>query len=315
MDIYKRLKLACLGAVLLTFFITAEAVAGGGSLVSAPWLAQNMHKANVVVLDVSDFTHYEVSHIPGAVKAFGPWMTMNDNFVGFMMPKIPALVRMIKSYGVNNNSTVIIYGAGVSADDTARSARALWTFEALGHNNVAILNGGFAGWVQQGGAVSNRPVTPDNGNFSGRLVAGKLATLVGVRKELDNHQVVFVDNRMPDHFFGKEKNSEIARFGHIPGARLWPAPYMTNAGVALSPSYIKDVKVLRQMAAGVGIPADKNAEIITYSDHGRSAAMGYFVLHDMLGYNNVKVYDGSILQYAAVSRMPMARYSLWYQAH
>jgi thiosulfate/3-mercaptopyruvate sulfurtransferase len=272
-----------------------------------------MHKSNVVILDVSVFTHYEVSHIPGAVQAFGPWMTMNDNFVGFMMPKVPELIRMIKGYGVNNNSTVIIYDEGITAADTAKSARALWTLEALGHNKVAILDGGFAGWAQQGGAVSNSPVSQEAGNFSGKLLKSKIASLAEVRKKLQSRRVVFVDNRMPDHFFGKEKNSEIARFGHIPGARLWPEPYMTNAGVALSPSYLKDVKDLQQMAAGAGIPANKNTEIITYSNHGKSAAMGYFVLHDILGYKNVKVYDGSILQYADVSRLPMDRYSLWYQ--
>ena len=313
MNINKRLKVALSGVVLFMFFITGEALAGSNSVVSVKWLAKNLNKPNMVILDVSAFTHYEKNHIPGAVKAFGPWMTMNDNFVGFMMPRVKKLVRMIKGYGVNNNSFIVVYDEGVTANDTAKSARALWTLHALGHAEVAILDGGFAGWEQMDEVVSNKPATPDAGNFTGKLVESKLASLAEVEKKMHDPRVIFVDNRSPDHFFGKEKNSEIERFGHIPGSRLWPESYMTDAGVDLSPSYLKDVKSLSQMAAGAGIPADKNVEIITCSNHGLEAAMGYFVLHDILGYKNVKVYDGSILEYAAIRNVPMERYSWGYK--
>ncbi len=311
MDISKRLKIAIIGLILFTFFVTGEALAGT-SLVSVKWLAKNLNKSNMVILDVGAFTHYEKTHIPGAVKAFGPWMTMSEDFVGFMMPEVTGLVKMIKGYGVNNKSLVIIYDEGITADDTAKSARALWTLHALGHDNVAILDGGFAGWDQMEKPVSNKPATPDAGNFTGKLVTSKVATLAEVEKKTHNSKVVFVDNRIVDHFFGKEKNSEVDRFGHIPGARLWPESYMSDAGINLSPSYLKSVKVLGKMAAGVGIPADKNTEIITYSNHGLTAAMGYFVLHDMLGYNNVKVFDGSMLEYAAAQKAPLDRHNWGY---
>lgn len=300
MDITKKLSTILLGLLLSTSLLASTAMAGTNSLLSVKWLSQNINQANMVVLDVSDFTHYEKNHIPGAVKAFGPWMTTNHDFVGFMMPKVSDLTNMIRSYGVNNNSFVVIYDEGVTAADTAKSARALWTLQALGHNKVAILNGGFTAWERAGEKISTRAATPDPGNFSGKLLNGKVALLTKVQNELHQPGVTFVDTRLPDQYFGKEKNSEIERFGHIPGSLLWPASYMTNAGVNLSPSYFKDVKVLRQMAAGVGIPADKNTEIITYSNHGKSAALAYFVLHDILGYNNVSIYDGSMLQYAAV---------------
>lgn len=80
---------------------------------------------------------------------------------------------------------------------------------------------------------------------------------------------------------------------------------MTNAGVDFAPSYLKDTAELKQMAKGIGIPADKNVEIITYSNHGKSAAMGYFVLHDILGYTNVKIFDGSLLEYAPIKELAL----------
>ncbi len=304
MDITKKISTILLGLILSTSLLVGTAMAGSNSLLSVKWLAKNINQANMVILDVSEFTHYEKNHIPGAVKAFGPWMTMNHNFVGFMMPTASDLITMIRSYGVNNNSFVVIYDEGTTADDTAKSARALWTLQALGHNKVAILNGGFAGWDRHGETISTRPATPDPGNFTGKLIKSMVTSYSDVQSKLHSQGVTFVDSRLPNQYFGKEKNSEIARFGHIPGSLLWPASYLTNAGINLAPSYFKDAKILRQMAAGVGIPTNKNAAIVTYSNHGKSAALDYFVLHDILGYKNVSIYDGSMLQYA-VTKSPL----------
>lgn len=280
-------------------------LADEGPLVSVDWLAENLDKKDMVLLDVGAFTHYEKNHIPGAVKAFGPWQKMNDEFVGFMMPPREDLVRMLREYGVNNDSFVVIYDEGVTSTDTAKSARALWTLHALGHDRVAILDGGYSAWERAEKPVATVITVSPQGNFTADFKAAKVATLEEVKSKIGSDKVILVDTRAPDEYFGHEKVSHIKRFGHLPGATVWPESFMTNAGVDFAPSYFKDSEVLKQMAAGVGIPADKNVEIITYSNHGKSAAMGYFVLHDILGYNNVKLYDGSIIQYAPIKNLPM----------
>jgi thiosulfate/3-mercaptopyruvate sulfurtransferase len=308
-----------MAAFFATLFWAAafSAVAAGGTqkLVSVDWLAKNLKAPDVVVLDVGAFTQYERGHIPGAVKAFGPWQTMNDRFVGFMMPKMEDLIGMLRSYGVNNDSYIIFCDEGVTAQDTAKSARALWTLEALGHNKAAILDGGFAAWKQAGKEVSADPVVPRPGNFAGKLVKSKVATLSEVKKALRSQTVVFVDNRLPEEDFGHEKKSYVERYGHLPGSRLWPADFMTNAGIEFSPSYMRDLAELKQMAGGIGIPADRNVEIITYSNRGLQAAMGYFVLHDLLGYKNVRLFDGSLLEGAADKNLPMETDSWGYKKH
>ncbi len=300
-----RLKASCIGVLLFMFCLPGLALAAQSSLVSVDWLAKNLKKKDLVVLDVSDFIHYEKGHVPGAVKAFGPWMTMNREFVGFMMPDTQTLVDMLRGYGVNNESFVVVYDEGITSKDTAKSARALWTLHALGHTKVAILNGGMAAWEQSGKQVSTKAAAPLTGNFSGKLVSAKVATLAEVKKKLGSARVSFVDNRIPEQYFGHEKNSEISRAGHLPGALLWPDEYMTIAGEDFAPSYFRKTSELEKMAKGIHLPANKNAEIITYSNHGLAAAMGYFVLHDLLGYKNVKVYDGSILEAAEVKDVPM----------
>jgi thiosulfate/3-mercaptopyruvate sulfurtransferase len=315
MNRYKVRLAAYIAVVMLFAFASAAAAAGTKKLVSVRWLAKNRKAPNVVILDVGAFTQYGRGHIPGAVKAFGPWQTMNDKYVGFMMPKVEDLVRMLRSYGVNSNSYVILYDEGVTAQDTAKSARALWTLHALGHDKVAILDGGFAAWKQGGMPESNEPVVPRPGNFTGKIVKSKIATIDEVKKALHSSRVIFVDDRLPEEDFGHEKKSYIERYGHLPGSRLWPADFMTNAGIEFSPSFMRDSSELTKMAKGVGIPADKDVEIITYSNRGIQAAMGYFVLHDLLGYRNVRLFDGSILESAADKSMPMQTNSWGYRKH
>jgi len=308
-----KAKLAVMLAAVMMLAATAgSALAGSDSLVSIDWLAKNLNKSNVVILAVGDFTHYEKNHIPGAVKAFGPWQTMNDQFVGFMMPKTDDLVSMLRGYGVNNNSKIVVYDEGITAMDTCRSARALWTLHVLGHDDVAILDGGFAAWEQSGKDVTSKATVPTSaGDFTAKMVAGKVASIDEVAKKIGSG-TVFLDNRGTAEFFGHEKKSHIKRYGHLPNARVLPANYMSNAGIELSPAFMKDTNVLAQMVAGAGIPADKNAEIITYSNHGLQAAMGYFVLHDLLGYNNVKIFDGSILEAAPNKKIPLEKFAMGY---
>ncbi len=287
------------------FCLPGLTLAAQSSLVSVDWLAKNLNKSKLVILDVSEFIHYEKGHVPGAVKAFGPWMSMNREFVGFMMPPEADLVDMIKGYGVSNDSFVVVYDEGITPKDTAKSARALWTLHTLGFDKVAILDGGMAAWEQTEKPVSTKAVAPLGGDFTGKMVASKVATLADVKKKIGSSKVYFVDNRLADQYFGHEKNSEISRAGHIPGALLWPQGFMTIAGVDFAPSYFRKTKELEQMAKGIHLPADKNVEVITYSNHGLAAAMGYFVLHDLLGYKNVKIFDGSILEASAADDVPM----------
>lgn len=295
MNICKKKLAGLLAALIVVALASGTALAATDSLVSVDWLARNLNNPKVVVLDVSEFVRYEASHIPGAVRAFGPWVTQNAKYQASMMPPTADLVKMIRSFGVNRNSFVVIYDEGTNAAQTAKSARALWTMEALGDNNVAILDGGFAAWKDAGKPVSSKPVAQMAGDFTGRLERSKVVDLAQVKRVLGSHRVVLVDNRIPDEDFGFAKENYINRYGHLPHSMLWPAATMTKAGEGFSPSFLRDKKELEEMARGVGIPANKNVEIITYSNYGMDAALGYYVLHNLLGYRNVKVFDGSML--------------------
>lgn len=309
MNIRKAKLMGLLAAFMVITLAPWSARADSDALVSIDWLAKNLDNPKVVVLDVGAFFHYEKKHIPGAIKASGPWQTVNEKYVGYMMPPVDELVAMIRGYGVNQDSLVVIYDEGSTADDTAKSARALWTLQALGHEKVALLDGGLAAWEQAGKPVSAAPVFSTPGNFTGQLVASRLATMDEVKEKIGSAGVILVDTRLPEEDFGHEKKSYITRYGHLPGSKLWPASAMTNAGEEFSPSFIRDPDELVEMASGVGIPADREVEIITYSNRGMQAALGYYVLHDLLGYKNVKLFDGSLLEAAPDEGVLMERNS------
>ncbi len=310
------LVLLCTALALLSIGpVKGIASAKQGPLVSVDWLSRHMKDRNLVILDVRTFPKYEKSHIPGAVKAFGPWERMNDKFVGFMMPKTSELENMLRKYGINNKSFVVCYDAGLTSSDTAKSARAVWTLQVLGHNKVAILDGGFEAWGQAEKPVTSEPTVPWPGNFKAHVDRSKVATLDEVRKVIGSRKVFLVDNRLPEYYFGHEKKSEVKRFGRLPGSILLPVSFVTTGGQEFSPAIMRPVKELQQMALGVGLPKDRSVRIITYSDHGTQAALGYFVLHNILGYKNVSVYDGSIIEAAANPKVRMERYSWSYGSY
>ncbi len=278
-------------------------------LVTIEWLSKHINDKGLVILDVRTFPKYIKSHIPGAVRAFGPWQTMNEDYVGFMMPPVAQLENMLRQYGVSNDSFVIIYDQGMTSSDTAKSARALWTLHYLGHTKCAILNGGFNAWEQREKPLTSKPTVPLTGNFKASVNQNKLITLDQLKKKLGKKGCVIVDLREPHHHFGHEKKSFIPVFGHIKGSLLMPAAYMTIGGQDFSPAYLRDKNSLLHMAKGSGIPSDTNIEIIVYSNTGLQAALGYFVLNDILGYKNVRLFDGSMLEASKDKHVPIVRYS------
>jgi thiosulfate/3-mercaptopyruvate sulfurtransferase len=294
---------------MLTAAGSAFSAAGSGTdaLVSTQWLMEHLNDPKVVVLDVRTFPKYIKSHIPGAVRAFGPWRSMNSSFVGFMAPPAEEMQEMLRGFGVSDDSFVILYDQGMTSSDTAKSARALWTLNLLGHEKCAILDGGFNAWEQKSLPVTYIPAIPSRGNFTAKVNKRLAITLDELEK--GGSKRILVDNREPFHHFGHEKKAFVKKFGHIKGSLLMPGAYMTIGGQNFSPAYLRSMDELKEMVRGVGIPDDHNAEIVVYSNTGEEAALGYFVLAKMLGYRNVRLFDGSMLEAARAPGVEIVRYS------
>ena len=290
--------------------VTPRQSLADNGLVTIEWLSKHLNDKGLVILDVRTFPKYIKSHIPGAIRAFGPWQKTNAKFIGFMTPPVDQLENMLRDYGVSNDSLIIIYDQGMTSSDTSKSARALWTLHYLGHSKCAILNGGFNAWEQKEKSITAKPTVPMTGTFKANVVPNKLITLDDVKRKLGKKNCcIIVDLRQPHEHFGHEKKSYISRFGHLRGSLLMPAAYMTIGGQDFSPAYLRSKNRLKQMVSGCGIPANPNVEIIVYSNKGLDAALGYFVLNNILGYKNVRLFDGSMLEASKDKDVPITRYS------
>ena len=126
-------------------------------LVSVDWLKINLSNEKLIVLDIRNKIDggskeaFEVGHIPQAVYSnylTEGWRTTVDGIVG-KLPPVNDLEILIGGLGISNDSQVIVVPGGVSSSDFGSASRVYWTFKVLGHNNVSILDGGYAAWIQQ----------------------------------------------------------------------------------------------------------------------------------------------------------------------
>ena len=297
-------------AVVAGFTVSPTSAANAESLVTTDWLAKNLDAKGLVIIDVRTESNYGVGHIPGAVNLpYDQWEPKDVKRLCNLMPTAEQLTESLKKIGVNASSHVVIYDHGNSISDATHGVSVFWIMDTIGHKNISYLNGGFTKWTFEGKIIDNKVPTPAPGDFVATINNAKVSTLEDVINNVKKKSAIFLDVRDSDQHFGTQKRNDVQRFGHIPGSLTWPADFMTNAGINRAPAYLLGADDLATMAKGVGLPSDKNRKIIVYCNSSQFAGLGFFVLQEILGYKNVSVYDGSILEYAAHEDLPLVNFS------
>lgn len=280
--------------------------AGITPLVTTQWLEKNIKAKNLVIIDVRTETNYGVGHIPGSFNIpYVGWEPFNEKRECQLMLKPESITQMLQAIGVNKSTHVVIYDHGNSIGDATRGAATVWILEAVGKQNVSYLNGGFTKWTFEGRIIDNKKPEAKKGDFIAKVDNSKVVSLEYVLDKVKKKDAVIVDARSSSQHFGVDKRGDVERLGHIPGSISLPAPYLNNAGINRAPATIRSTDQLADMVKGVGIPGNKNKEIIVYCNTGQYAGLGYLVLHDLLGYKKVSVYDGSMIEYAADDDRPL----------
>jgi len=300
------LLLAAAGGITAPVTVTA----GTSPLVTTQWLEKNLGGEDLVIIDVRTTTNYGVGHIPGSFNVpYIGWQPFNEKKQCQLMSKPDELSQILQAIGVNDSSHVVIYDHGNSIGDATKGCASVWILEAMGHTDVSYLDGGFTKWTFEGRIIDNKLPEGETGNFVADVDSAKVVTLKQVLKKMRKKGVVLLDARNSNQHFGDTKRGDVERYGHIPGSINLPAPFLNHAGVNRAPATLKPEEQLVDIVKGVGIPSDKNREIIVYCNTGQYAGMNYFVLHDILGYRKVSVYDGSMLEYGADDKLPLANFT------
>lgn len=291
---YKLLGVMLAVLLLLPMAALARDVA---PIVSTDWLEKNLTNPKVVILDVRKVEEYKAGHIPGAVNVFyGSWAIKKGDLLN-ELPANDELFDVIGSAGIDANSIVAIVGKTEAMPDRFDMTRVAWTLKYAGVENVAILDGGFNQWVKDKKAVSMDVTKAKAKAYKGKINQGLFVSKDYVTGRLG--KAIILDTRGPAFYQGKEKLAFVPKVGRIKGAINLPVGQLyTPEGL-----YKDQTALLALATAAVG--ADKTKEIIAYCDTGKTCTAWTFVLTDLLGYKDVKIYDGSSMEWLKDPNAPV----------
>lgn len=257
-------------------------------LVDGDWLSRN--KTEVVVLDVRTRTEYMNGHWPGARWAGFrelDWQLTYNDIPGYL-PNDNELTELLGSLGLQGSESVVVVGSARQAKRVAEATRVVWSLMIAGIQNVALVDGGIESLSAYAFSKAETPVNPAKYNL--RFRPDLLADYYRVEGLLDNNGMV-VDLRPIAYFNGEEKDPLVPQGGTILEAVGFPPGFFLNLdnGQFLSP------QIIRQGFERYEFPI--NGEIVTFSDTGVWAALGWFVLHRILENPHTRLYDGSMVEW------------------
>ncbi|HEX2527403.1 MAG TPA: sulfurtransferase [Geminicoccus sp.] len=283
-------------------FVSSTALAGAAEpLVDSAWLAQRLERQDVVVLDIRDAEDgssaalFAEGHVPGSIHsdyAKGGWRTTSGRIVG-MLPPVAEVEALIGRLGIDNDDHVVIVGHGKTSSDFGASTRVFWTFDVMGHENVSILEGGHAGWVAAGGPVeTGAGQTPEPAIFKADFRPDLVASLDDVKVALDTG-IPLVDARPEGQYTGEVTPPNVGIAGTIPGAYSLP-----HDVVVLDGNDAIEEPQLDALLAKLDL--QPSGEKIAFCNTGHWASIGWFLLNKVGNDPSVRMYDGSMYEWAKV---------------
>ncbi len=279
-------------------------------LVSTQWAADHANDPNVRLVEVDvDTSAYDQGHIAGAVG--WNWQSqLQDNVRRDLIDKA-ALEKLLGESGISNDTTILLYGD----NNNWFAAYALWQLKYYGHKDVRLINGGRKKWIEEKRALTTDAVKPAPAKYTASgpdesIRARKEQIFAAIDK---GKKAQLVDVRSVDEFTGKviapPGMSETAqRAGHIPGAANVPWVQAANED-----GTFKSAEALQQLYQSKGIVGGD--EVIAYCRIGERSSHTWFVLKYLLGYDNVKNYDGSWTEWGNLIGAPIEKEAAAAAAH
>ena len=277
-------------------------------IVSTDWLVENSQLANLVVIDIRSSADYDAGHIPGAINepfvtAFEPctgptsnWIIGSADCLWLEVPEANDLFTTIGNLGITPDSQVVIVTAPNPKEPPffglANATRVADTLIYAGIKNVSILDGGYPRWVSQGRPETKEVPALNSVTYRGEVDQAMFVSADYVERQRGN--AVIIDARDVEVYFGAVVEPFADKAGHIPDAKSLPAPWIWDWNSDGAYTY-KDPQTLATMASGVigGSETAGSQEIIVYCGVGGYASSWWFVFTQVLGYQNVKIYDGA----------------------
>jgi thiosulfate/3-mercaptopyruvate sulfurtransferase len=272
------------------------------TLVTTEWLAEHLEDDGLVVAEVDENPDlYEDGHIRGAVKLH--WRDDLQDPIKRDIVDRDAFEQLLGLRGIGNDTTVVLYGD----KNNWFAAYAYWYLKIYGHEDVRILDGGRQKWIDEGRDLTTEAPAPGSASYT----ANEADESIRVRRDvvlagLGDQGRALVDVRSPQEYSGElmappgYEQEGASRTGHIPTAQSIPwAQAVRDDGTFKSPDE------LRELYSGKGVTPEK--EVLAYCRIGERSAHTWFVLRELLGYPDVKNYDGSWTEWGNLVDVPIER--------
>jgi thiosulfate/3-mercaptopyruvate sulfurtransferase len=271
-------------------------------LVTTDWAAQHLNDPKIRLVEVDvDTSAYDQGHVPGALG--WNWQTELQDAVRRDLVDQRAFEELLSRSGITNDSTVVVYGD----NNNWFAAWAFWQLKYYGHGDVRIMNGGRKKWLEERRDLSTETPRPQATAYRAKSPDASIrAKREQVFAALEGKGVVkLVDVRSNDEFTGKviapPGMSETAqRGGHIPSAISVPWAQAVNED-----GTFKNADALKQLYADKGVSGD--GEVIAYCRIGERSSHTWFVLKYLLGFKNVRNYDGSWTEWGNLVGAPIEK--------
>ena len=274
---------------------------GQPRLVDVPWLQEHLHDAGVLVVEVgADAASYFQGHVPGAVAL--AWLDdLHDPEHRGVLSQA-RLESLLGSRGVTPDTHLVLYGE----QDNVYAAYAYWLLRFYRHEKVSLLDGGRRAWIDAGGPLVEDVPEPATTLYRS---PGPDPELRATRADVLERYVgapegsAVVDCRCPPEYSGRSTSvGDVLRHrlaGHVPGARNLPhSELLDSATGCFAPR-----EVLLDRVSGLAAQDD----VLVYCTVGERSSLSWFVLHELLGYPHVRVYDGGWAEYGSLTGVPVAR--------
>ena len=271
-------------------------------LATTDWLAEHLEDENLVVAEVDESPElYDEGHIAGAVKLH--WREDLQDPVERDLVGREEFERLLGSLGIANETTVVLYGD----KNNWFAAYAYWYLKTYGHSDVRILDGGRQKWIDEGRPMTAEIPSPSPAAYTASERDESIrAYRDQVREWVEAGETALVDVRSPGEYSGAlisppgYEQEGAQRGGHIPTAVSIPwASAVRDDGTFKSP------EELRELYGGKGVTPER--EVTAYCRIGERSAHTWFVLRELLGYENVRNYDGSWTEWGNLVDVPIEK--------
>ena len=274
------------------------------ALVTTEWLARHLSAPDVRVVDASWYlptlkrdakAEYAKQHIPGAVFFDIDDIADTSNPLPHMLPSAEKFAARVRKMGLGDGNRIIVYDGGVMAS----AARVWWTFRVFGHDDVAVLDGGFRKWLKEGRAIESDKPMPRERHFTARFNHALVRDLEEVKRNIASASEQVLDARSRGRFAGTEPEPRAGlRGGHIPRSLNLPYDLLIDAASGT----MRPADELARLFKESGL--DLRRPVVTSCGSGVTAsllALGLF----LVGHEDVAVYDGSWSEWGARSDTPV----------